>query len=141
LYNWWQAQEGKLEYLNKFRFKLPFLVQIYNNMVYQMENLALDDLRLMAEYYILKAEAAIKQDSMIDFEANVLKVQLEEKKEDRKDVTLNEFIDYIELTLNCPGTIDPEKTSASRAYSLHNRAKERNKSLLASKINKNGKYH
>lgn len=107
-----------------------------------MENLQLDDLRLMAEYTILKAESVLKKDSMLDFEANLIKVELEEKKKaEDKSISLNDFIDYIELTLNCPGTINPEKMSAGRAYSLHYRAKERNKALLASKLNKNGKYY
>lgn len=93
-----------------------------------MENLSLEDIRELAEYHILKAEAAVTKNSMIDFEANLIKAKLSEKKEEKQS-TLNEFVDYIELTLNCPGTINPEKTSAGRAYSLYHRAKEKNKRI------------
>lgn len=120
--------EGKTEYLNKLGFKLPFLDKIYNKMVYQMENLNLEDIRELAEYYVLKAEAAVTNNSMVDFEANLIKTKLSEKIEEKQS-TLNDFIDTIELTLNCYGTINPEKISAGRAYSLYHRAKEKNKRL------------
>ncbi len=93
-----------------------------------MENLELRVVRKEAQYYLLKSMAVVTGDKMIEFEAGLINAELkEEYQEEGDDMSMNEFIDYIELTLNTPGSINPEKMSAGRAYSLFNRAKEINK--------------
>ena len=56
-------------------------------------------------------------------------METKSKKQERKGVRLNDFIDYIEITFERIGTIDPEKISASRAFSLYHKAIEKNKRL------------
>lgn len=129
--NWWDVHfKGKIESLNRFdlKFKFDFLWKIHQNMVYQMDNLDLSIVRKRAEYEILMAKYALTGNKMIEFEAGVLMAQINDelkKNETSKEPSMNDFIDYIELALNCPGTINPEKTSAGRVYSLYHRAKEK----------------
>ena len=104
-------------------------------MVFQMENLDLDLIRLKRDYYVMLAESMITNDSFLKFEADLLKVEIDEKEPKDEEISLNNFIDLIELSLDKPGSIDPFKMSASRAYSLYHRAKEKNKRLQA-EINK-----
>jgi hypothetical protein len=143
LLNWWEVQKGNIEYINKYglKVKLPFLYNVYKSILFQADKLDLRIIRKEAEYEILRSIAALTGDKMIEFEAGILKVQLKEdlEKIPENSGTMNDFIDYIELTLNTPGSINPEKTSAGRAYSLHHRAVEINRKR--EQLKRNGKHN
>ena len=67
-------------YLNKFnlKVKLPFLYEIYRDMLFQFDKLELKGLRREAEYQLLRSMAALTGDKMIEFEAGILKAKIDE---------------------------------------------------------------
>lgn len=101
-------------------------------MLFQMDNLNCELINKKAELAILRSVALRTKNKSLEFQADVLANEIKKKEQSantEKNQNLNSFIDYIELTFESIGMIDPFKTSASRAFSLYNKAIERNKHL------------
>jgi hypothetical protein len=101
-------------------------------MLFEFDNLDLEVLRKKAQIAVLKSMAVRTGNKSIKFNADSLQKEIDEResklKEDRA-MTINEFIDYIELTFNQIGSIDPYKMSTARAFSLFHKAKEKTQKL------------
>lgn len=128
--NWFDAMNGNLEALNKYNLKFVplFFGKVYLNMLFQMEYLDLSLLKKKADFIVLNSMASRTGNKGIRFKADTLKKEIENKGKESiedKQITLNDFIDFIEITLDSIGVIDPTKISASRGYSLFNKAKAR----------------
>lgn len=132
---------GEFKYLNKFNINyVPmFFYHNYVEFIYQMEHLDLTLLQKKGDQAILNSIAAIKKNKGFQFKADSLQKEIEkiqnEQKQD-KNISLNDFIDFIELNLGLNYNIDPSRISASRGYSLFNKAKEKVKAT-----NKRSKKH
>ena len=133
VYNWFKISKGELQYLYKYKIKyIPtFFPELVLKMVYQFEKLDLTLLRKKAEYQVLLSMAARQQNKSLKFNADIMAKEIDniEKKLSQNDVSLDGFLDYIELTFNNIGSLDPKKLSTSRAFSLYHKAVERNKQL------------
>lgn len=135
LSKWWQVVNGNLRGLYKINLftRIPYkFYYILLDMMFQFDNINMEIFEKEADLAILKSIAARNNDKSMKFQADVLANKLKKERENKsqeKQVTLNQFIDYIELTFNCVGSINPDKISASRAYSLYYKAIERNKYL------------
>jgi len=133
--NWFRVKEGDLSAIYRFKIftRIPrFFLKIVNDMIYEFENLDLTLLNEKWEAARLKSMAIRTKNKRYEFLANELKTKIEKKEKElnnQKTQTLNEFIDYIELTLECTGTINPDKFGTGRAYSLYHKAVEKNKRL------------
>jgi hypothetical protein len=140
LENWFGAMNGNLAALNKFNIKFVplFFNKNYVNMIYQMEYLDLTLIKKKADYVVLKSMAERMNDKTAKFQADTLKKDIEKRQneslEDRA-MTLNQFIDFIELSFDSIGTIDASKISAARGYSLFEKAKQKNEILKKKKKN------
>jgi hypothetical protein len=128
-------QKGEMKYLyksDKFKYVPDFFYKIAQNMLYEFDFLDLEILRKKAKVAILKSRAIRLNDKSIKFDSDILQKEIdneERKLKDLKGFTIDEFIDYIELTFNNIGTQDPFKLTTSRAFSLFQKAKERNENL------------
>lgn len=137
VYNWFMIQNNDLKWLYKYRiFKyIPgFFLKVITDMVYQFETLDLTMIRKRAEYEILRSMAARQNNKNLEFNANLIEKEiekLEKKIKDDNGLTLNGFLDYIEMTFESIGSLDPYKLSTSRAFSLYHKAIEKNKQLKA----------
>lgn len=136
LYNWFQIRDNKLTFLYKTKLikRIPyFFDEIIMNMVFEIESVDLTFIKKRAELAIMQSIAARTNNKTVKFQADVMAKELEEREKkdiDRKGIELNEFIDYIELTFNQIGRIDPYKISAGRALSLLDKAIKHNKRLV-----------
>jgi hypothetical protein len=92
------------------------------DLFYQFDSLDLGLLRKKSDYMFLKSYAIRTKDKNLMFRADSLQKEIEDIEKRGTDISLNEFIDFIELSFNCAGTIDPFKISTSRAFSLFNKA-------------------
>lgn len=132
VYNWFMCQQNDLKYMYKvrlFNYVPAFFLKVLTDMVYQFDKLDLTVLRKQSEYEILRSLAARQQDKNLKFNADLLKKEIEKlENKSKKDVnlTIDGFIDYIELTFDRPGTLDPFKISTARAFSLYHKAVEKN---------------
>lgn len=133
IYYWFELQKGDYSILYKVKFikHIPyFFYNISMDMLFEFDNLDLTLLRKKADLAVLNSIATRTNDKSIKFQADVLKKEIERKiSQTGKDISLNEFIDYIEMTFNNIGQLDVYKLSTSRAFSLYNKAIERNKRL------------
>lgn len=133
VYNWFKISKGELQYLYKYNIKyIPnFFPELVLKMVFQFERLDLTLLRKKAEYQVLLSMAVRQQNKSLKFNADIMKKEIDniEMKLSQNDVSLDGFLDYIELTFNNIGSLDPKKISTSRAFSLYHKAVERNKQL------------
>jgi hypothetical protein len=99
-------------------------------MFYSIDELDLTILRLKKDAVVLKSIATRTNDKSMLFQALQMEKEIKEmEKGSENSMNLNQFVNYIELTLECPGTIDPYKITASRAFSLYHRAVEKNERL------------
>jgi hypothetical protein len=112
------------------------------DMLFQMEKLDLTILRKRADLAILQALAARTQNKSLKFQADILAKEIKElSKTDADGMTLNEFINFIELSFNSIGMIDPDKMKAKRAFSLYHLAIESNKRKAKSYEKTNSKNY
>jgi len=108
-------------------------------MLYELDHVDMTMFRKKAELAILQSISARTGSKTVKFQADVLANEIIQKEsKEGESIKLNEFIDYIELTFNQIGMIDPDKMKASRGLSLYNKAVEQNKRLQkqAEKIRK-----
>lgn len=116
-------------HMSKFHFKyIPyFFYDNYVSMIFQMEGFPTELINKKADIALLNAEAARTGNKTSLFWAkekeNEIKIETESKK-DNKPFTLMQFINFIELNLDCVNKIKPWKTSAGWCYSMYARAKE-----------------
>lgn len=133
LRKWFELKDGNYQSLYKYaRFKyIPaFFYEIVLNMLYELDHVDMTIFRKKADLAILQSIAARTGSKTVKFQADVLANEIKQKEEkESTNITLNEFIDYIELTFNQIGMIDPERMKASRALSLYHKAVEQNKRL------------
>jgi len=134
LYNWFKVLEKDLSYLYKLRIfkRVPrFFYKISYDMMFQFDNIDTTYIQKQANIALLRSLAARNNDKSIQFQADVMANELKQKfeKNTKKDSSLNSFIDYIELTFESIGMINPYKMSASRAFSLYHKAIDKNKRL------------
>lgn len=135
LYNYWQIRENKYQFLYKFsgiNYIPGFFFQASLNLTFQLDNLDLEVLRNKKQIAIMESMYARTKKGIYKFESGQLQKQVEKRIIEnslKKECTLNEFIDYIELTFESIGMIDPYKMSAGRVFSLHNKAVEKNQRL------------
>jgi len=97
-------------------------------MIYQMEHLDLSSLIKEGDQAVLNSMAARTKNKGLQFRADVMRKQIADKKskETNKDpISLNDFINFIELTLNLSYSLNPASISASRGYSLFNQAEKK----------------
>jgi len=132
LSRWFELKDNKFEALYKvnwFKHVPLFFYEISVNMLFEFEQLDCSLLRKRADMVVLNSIAARTNNKAVKFQADILKKEIENSQnKESKDITLNQFINYIEETFNSIGTINPDKMSTSRAFSLYNRAIEKNKS-------------
>jgi uncharacterized protein YjgD (DUF1641 family) len=131
---WYEVQGGKLEYLNKRDVKIVpyFFYSLYVNMIYEMPVLDNENLRKRADMQILYSMAARTGDKGILFKADALKKELEiidKQNEELNRQTVDQVIDLIEISGIVNYQIDPTRTSASRVYSLYDKAKKKLKKI------------
>lgn len=132
VYNWFMCQQNDLKYMYRYRIfnHVPvFFLKTLTDMVYQFDKLDLTILRMRVEYEILRSLAARQQDKNLKFNADLLKKEIEKleiKSEKDVNLTIDGFLDYIELTFDRPGTLDPFKLSTARAFSLYHKTVEKN---------------
>jgi hypothetical protein len=128
---WFEVMGGKFNKLYKyFSFKyIPYkFLKISEDMYFQLDQINTEIIQKEAELAILYSMAARLNNKSMLFNADQQRKKLNEEKENlskKKPLKINDFLNYIELTLN--KNIDPEKMSASRAFSLFHIAVERNK--------------
>lgn len=132
---WFEIQKGSLKSLykfKKFKYVPSFFFTIVQNMLYEFDNLDLTILRKKKDIAILKSLAARTGDKGYKFDADILNEEIEQEEKALKDIrtmTINDFTDYIELTFNQIGSIDPFKMSTAKAFSLFHKAKEKTEKL------------
>jgi len=142
LRKWFELKDGDYKALYKYvRFSyIPaFFYEIVLNMLYELDHVDMTMFRKKAELAILQSISARTGSKTVKFQADVLANEIIQKEsKEGESIKLNEFIDYIELTFNQIGMIDPDKMKASRGLSLYNKAVEQNKRLQkqAEKIRK-----
>lgn len=135
VFKWFSVIEGNKNELFKFKIfnHIPYKFdEIILDMMFQSENLNLNPIQKRADLAILQSLAARTENKSMKFQADVLAKEIENEEKNNqnaKTMTLNEFIDYIEITFNQINSIDIHKTSAGRCFSLFNKAVERNKQL------------
>lgn len=135
VYNWFEIKSGNFKALYQIKLwdYIPsFFDKVALNMFYEFDVLDLTLLRKKADHAFMDSIAKRTNDLSLQFQADVLKKDIERQEEKKgEEVTLNKFIDYIEITFNCVGTIDPFKISTSRAFSLYNKAVQKNENNKA----------
>lgn len=143
LSRWFDILEGK--YIKLYKIKLTsyppnFFYEVILDMTFQSEHFDLSEIQKQADLAILYSIAARTNNKSMKFQADTMKKEIENKakKNESKGMKLNDFVDYIEITFDQIGRIDPDKITAARAFSLCNKAVERNKSLQKS-LEKHGK--
>lgn len=98
-------------------------------MFYSIDELDLTLLRRKSEMTILKSMAIRNGDKSMLFQAQVMENEIKSQEGKKGEMNLNQFINYIELTFDKPGSIDPFKITASRAFSLYHKAKAQNERI------------
>lgn len=132
---WFEIIEGNKKSLYRFSFisHIPsFFDNIILKMLYSLEHMNTEIIEKEAELSVLRSIAVRTKSKPMQFQADVLENELKLKKQSYKNskgLSLNAFIDYIELTFDSIGKINPEKISASRAFSLYHKACEKNQRL------------
>jgi hypothetical protein len=106
-------------------------------MLFQFDIINKDLIKKRADLVLLKSKALRTGDKSMEFLAATSEKEFNESNKSVKGLTLNEFIDYIEVTFESIGKIDPYKISASRGFSLFKRAKEHNKRITETYVNYN----
>ena len=135
LRKWFQVQNGNLKALYKVHLfnRVPvFFLKIVMDMIYSMPVLDLTLLRKKADVAILNSIAQRTGNKSMKFQADIMIKEIQDKEsklDTGKEMNLDEFIDYIELTFESIGMIDADKMTASRAFSLFHKAVEKNKRL------------
>lgn len=130
---WYDIINGDLISLYKIELfkRIPYLfLKIVENMWFQLDRVDMTMINKEAEIAILYSQAARLKNKSKKFLADEMNRKLDIKKSElakKNKQKLNDFLNYIELTLD--KTVDPEKTSASRAYSLWFLAVEKNKQV------------
>lgn len=133
--NWFKLQDGDygaLYFRIKFKRIPSFFGDIAKGMLFEFDNLDLSLLRKHAYVAVLKSMAARTKNKTIEFNANKIQKEIDNELSlliNERRQTLNEFIDYIEITFNQIGSQDPNKLTTARAFSLYQRAKEKNEHL------------
>ena len=97
-----------------------------------MPHLNLENLRKRADMSIFYSRAARTGNKGDLFRANALKKELEiinKRAEEIETQSIDEIIDLIELSKIVSYQIDPTRTSASRVYSLYEKAKKKLKRI------------
>jgi hypothetical protein len=135
VYNWFMIQKGYFDWLyktRKFKFVPRFFYQVAQNMLYEFDKLDVEILRKKAQIAVLKSQAARNNDKSIKFQADILEKELNDelsKNKNSNSLTIDGFIDYIELTFSNIGSLDPFKLTTARAFSLYQKAIEKNEHL------------
>jgi hypothetical protein len=130
--NWFEVKDGNMQAMYKYtrlKYTPVFFYDLYHDMHFQFDKLDLRELYKKVDIALLKAMAARNEDKVLSFKVEQMENEIRLKEienKDNKDLTLNEFIDYIELTFESIGKIDPYKISTARAFSLFERAKSEN---------------
>lgn len=135
VWNWFKIQKGELNYLWKDETKkhIPnFFYQVVQNMMYEFEYLDLTLARKKALATVYKSMAARLKNKSIEFNAKVIEKEIEneiKKLNDSDSTGIDGFLDFIELTFNNIGGLNPYNISTARAFSLFNKAKKRTEEL------------
>jgi hypothetical protein len=133
IHDWFELQKNDYSVLYKVKFTkyIPyFFPEIALNMMFEFDSMDLSLLRKRANLAVLNSIAARTGSKTTKFQADVLKKEIEKTlSKEKKDISLNEFINYIEMTFNNIGQLDVYKLSTSRAFSLYHKAIQRNKDL------------
>lgn len=135
LKSWFEVIDGNKQSLFKYRFfkRVPaFFDRIILDMLFQMEYLNTEIIEQEAQLALLRSIAVRTKDRSMQFQADVLANEIKMKKQAyqrTKGLSLNAFIDYIELSFDSIGKIDAEKITAARAFSLYHKAVEKNERL------------
>lgn len=133
LRKWFELKDGNYRSLYKyakFKYIPAFFYEIVLNMLYELDHVDMTMFRKKADLAILESIAARTGSKTVKFQADVLANEIRQKEsKETETIKLNEFIDYIELTFNQIGMVDPDRMKASRALSLYNKAVEQNKRL------------
>ena len=130
---WFKLMEG--DYSALYRVKLfnripNFFYEIVADMYFQFDHLEMESLIAQRDLVLLKSIAARTNSTIIRFQANELENRLKKNKEKPKnDMKLNDFIDYIELTFESIGKLDPDTLGTGRAFSMYHKAVDKNKRL------------
>lgn len=93
-----------------------------------MEHLDLSTLIKKGDQAVLNSMAARTKDKGLKFRADEMLKQIKDKASKEtgdEPITLNDFINFIELTLNLSYSLNPANISASRGYSLFYQAKKK----------------
>lgn len=141
IYNYFKIQEGDLSFLykNKYRntFVPDFFAKIKEDLIFQFENLDLSFFNKYVNFILTNSAAVRTKNKNLEFHAKQLYNELiNEIEKNKEKIKLNEFIDYIELSFESIGKINPNKMSTARAFSLYWRAVDKNKQT--NKALKNG---
>jgi hypothetical protein len=136
IYNWFKMKEAiDLKYLyfdyeNKNSFP-EYFYNIFAGMVFQFEKLDVTLFELMALEKLYEAKYLTEKTPVYNIMAKQTRLKIDKKNKDAEEAkgqTLNEFLNYIELSLGMQvGSIKPKEMSTSRAYSLFYQAVEINK--------------
>jgi hypothetical protein len=136
IYNWFQIKEAMdmkylyFDYENKDSYP-EYFYNIFAAMVFQFEKLDVTLFELMALEKIYEAKYLTEKTPIYNIMAKQTRIKIDKKNKDAEEAkgqTLNEFLNYIELSLAMQvGSIKPKEMSTSRAYSLFNQAVEINK--------------
>jgi len=135
LKKWFDVMEGNKKSLYKVDFinYIPVLFdKIILDMLFQMDYVNTEMIEKERQLAILRSISVRTRDKTMQFQADTLANEIKIKMQNysnEKETGLNGFIDFIEMTFNQIGTIDPYKISASRAFSLYHKAVEQNKRL------------
>jgi len=138
LWNWFKIQETEsLSYLYESETmhgkEYPAKFEAYYfDMFYSFEKMDLTILELTAKKAYFESIWATNKDARARSEALALQKQIDEETKriaGAKKTTLNEFVNYIELTFKSIGSIDVKKINTQRAYSLYMAAVEVNEQM------------
>jgi hypothetical protein len=145
VFNWFEIQRtNDLKYLfvdyEKNTVAPESFKEILYEMIFQFEKLDISTFKLYADREYFKSLSLTKPTPINKAkfaEADAKIKQLETKKEAEKQLSLSDFVKYIELTFKQIGSLKVKEVSTSYAYSLFYEAQKINSELNR----KNSKQH
>ena len=134
LYNFFKIKDGYFEYLwvNEKDYDRPYskylFMAIFQEMWYQFPNLDNRYLRDKATLTDYESKYIRTSSSRWKNEYNTLKAKLEKEEENKQNLILDDFTDYIEHTFKYTiGSIDVKKISTLKAFNNYYKAIKQNK--------------
>lgn len=131
---WFELQSGKFNKL--YRINLGYIPKFFYDLYFDLSiSFEKTDISLIKEIGNLtriKSMAARLGDKSMEFQAQCLEKELKAKMKNnqgKKQITMNEFVSYIEITLNSIGMVNVDKMSISRAHYYYNVAIDTNKRI------------